>query len=283
MRGQLDKREEKNYHGKPFRKTFDPSHKSHLAYPDLKYFTFDHSNVTHILDLTRYANRIDGETMPICIMPDSDFPMVILRPENAPNFENNITVTNKGTYIEPLRYVIFPPLVRYWDKWQLRDDAYAMAGETTTAATTLYDWAPQHICLGIGYADQEYSPYHWCTRANVTYTPNGQTYEEVVFPWYVLPHNVHRDENVREKRRNIKLTQDTIALATAQFRLSSITEGYTLLGIGTGHQNIGTRIISLNTAKDHNDFLYDAKYFTFTLYVTGATSAIYDFTNFYIG
>ena len=264
----------------PSRKDYDSGDKRVGAYPDIKYQTFDYSNQSFILDLSKYGDKLGTNLVPTVLMEGSDFPFVILRPLQAENdFEANIPLTNKVIYLEPLKYKVFPPLVRYFDKWLRRDDAYEFGGESSVAATEIHDYIPMHSAIGIGHPDQALNRYHFRLLEDVD--PVQDTSEIVYFPMFVLPVALaHMSEDAQAKRRNVKLTQQTTAVATATLRILSYTNGHDV-----GHQTTGTRIINLNTNKEHNDWLYEGRYFTFTLNVAGTTGVtmISDETVFDIG
>jgi hypothetical protein len=274
-----------------YRQPFYPADYALGLQPERIPIVFDHASFetsaalrqNHQLRLSTYkhgnypgAGKWKGK-IPVVTLAGSDMPGFILQPfDGGKRVGDAILVWNEPVWVDPVDYIVYPAQARYWDEqFRRADDAdFDWSGQSSQAATPIYDYANQRLFIGVGYPPQTYSPWHWHIEKQVDGVANGTTVELVNFPVYMLPYNVHREENLANRRRNCKVTQTNTAVATAQIRIDSYTQEN---GI------INTAIINLNTAKILNEFFGDSVYFNLELYVLGANGVIYQDTDLYIG
>jgi hypothetical protein len=95
----------------------------------------------------------------------------------------------------------------------------------------------------------------------------------VYFPLIVLPYDMHGQESLTERRRNVKVTNETIPAALAQLLIDVYDETGTL---------VDTKTINLNTAKELVEIADDAKYINCRLYCENDGTTIHDHLNWYI-
>ena len=272
----------------PFRQPYYPSDQWLGLSPKVFDIKFTHANYLQPdeprieLSTFKHGNYVDGSNMgpgkvPVVTMPWSDMPGFILRPlDGGKGHVDQVVVMNSPVWVDPVDYIVLPLHARYLDT-TLEAAAGSFidwSGQSTVAGTQLFDYVNQRVFIGVGHPRQDHCPWHYSILRQVDGVANGTTTETVKFPLIWDPYSIHRQESLYNRRRNCKVTQLTIALATAQLQLHCYDEGAT---------QIDTRTINLNVAKIQQDIFGDAQYLAPFLYVLGAAGVIYADTQFFIG
>lgn len=274
-----------------------PPHNGQLDYiadiyeslsPEIKYVSFTHDNFNAnqkpytMIDLSEYISgnvpRDSGKPMmrvPVVTLPGSDVPGFILRPfQEWHNPLENIEVYNRPVYVKPQRYIVLPLLMKYMEQELWEYNPLDWSGESTVAGTTIYDYFKLTCKIGINYCAQPKLRYHFNLRKDIDPVSVDGDQEAIYTPIFYYPYNDCADENVADKRRPVKITQQFIAAPAAVLYIRS----WSKFGV-----NIESRLVALNAAQELNDRLPDGKYFQLSLHVDGATSVINDETNIYVG
>ena len=236
--------------------------------PKLELSVFKHGN---------YATTDDNQgigKIPVVTMPGCDMPGFILRPiMGGSRYHDQVIVMNRVTWVDPVDYIVLPLLARYLDPEMEGLDTVDWSGESSVAGTQLFDYINHRLRIGVGFPDQLYNPWHYNLLRQVDGVANGTTTETVRFPLIWPPYDTHVQEATYNRRRNCKVSQQTICLAVAQLELENYDETFNA---------ILQTVISLNVAQIQQEIIGDALYVRPVLYVL-TNGVIYDDLQWYIG
>jgi hypothetical protein len=228
-----------------------------------------------ILDVQAQVKGLYGVHVPVALLEESDC-AVILRPENQKRYHDaNIYLTNKPMLIKPDRYVVLPYVAAFYEQYLASELAeYDPCGESTDDGgfTYVYDWTTLRAKIGIGYTRREFVPWHLAIElGDLVHTPNQEDEAHLYYPAMVSPYSIHRQAEPSTYRRNIKITQATVALAMSFVDIESIDRRGNV---------IDTVSLALNAGKKLTEEIVDGFYFRVHFHTQ---TTIYNNLNLYIG